>query len=170
LESKTIVKIGQNVKFDLLVLQQYGIEVSLPIFDTMLAHYLIEPDQKHGMDYLSETLLGYSPVKIEELIGKKGKNQGTMRDVPLEQIKEYASEDADITFQLKNVIAPLVQKREVESVLNNIEHPLIPVLASMESEGVKIDEPFLRNYSEELGKDLIVLRDRYPWKDEVGGA
>ena len=159
LESKTIVKIGQNVKFDLLVLQQYGIQVSLPIFDTMLAHYLIEPDQKHGMDYLSETLLGYSPVKIEELIGKKGKNQGTMRDVPLEQIKEYAAEDADITFQLKNVIAPMVQKREVESVLNDIEHPLIPVLASMESEGVKIDEPFLRNYSEELGKDLIVLRE-----------
>lgn len=159
LESETHLKIGQNVKFDLLMLQQYDIRVALPIYDTMLAHYLIEPDQKHGMDYLSETFLGYTPVSIEALIGKKGKNQGSMRDVPLERIKEYAAEDADITLQLKQAIAPLVKQREVESVLNDIEHPLIPVLASMESEGVKLDEPFLRNYSELLNQDLLRLRE-----------
>lgn len=158
LESEEHLKIGQNIKFDLLMLQQYDIRVALPIYDTMLAHYLIEPDQKHGMDYLSETFLGYTPVSIEALIGKKGKNQGSMRDVPLEQIKEYAAEDADITFQLKQTIAPLVKQREVENVLNDIEHPLIPVLASMESEGVKLDEPFLRNYSEVLNQDLLRLR------------
>ncbi len=158
LESEEHLKIGQNIKFDLLMLQQYDIRVALPIYDTMLAHYLIEPDQKHGMDYLSETFLGYTPVSIEALIGKKGKNQGSMRDVPLEQIKEYAAEDADITFQLKQAIAPLVKQREVENVLNDIEHPLIPVLASMESEGVKLDEPFLRNYSEVLNQDLLRLR------------
>lgn len=159
LESETHLKIGQNVKFDLLILQQYGVKMALPVYDTMLAHYLIEPDQKHGMDYLSETFLGYTPVSIETLIGKKGKNQGSMRDVPLEQIKEYAAEDADITLQLKQVIAPLVKQREVENVLNDIEHPLIPVLASMESEGVKLDEPFLRNYSELLNQDLLRLRE-----------
>lgn len=159
LESETHLKIGQNVKFDLLILQQYGVKVALPVYDTMLAHYLIEPDQKHGMDYLSETFLGYTPVSIETLIGKKGKNQGSMRDVPLERIKEYAAEDADITLQLKQAIAPLVKQREVESVLNDIEHPLIPVLASMESEGVKLDEPFLRNYSELLNQDLLRLRE-----------
>jgi DNA polymerase-1 len=158
-ESTQHEKIGQNVKFDLLMLQQYGIKVALPVYDTMLAHYLIEPDQKHGMDYLSETYLGYTPVSIETLIGKKGKNQGSMRDVPLEQIKEYAAEDADITWQLKQVLDPMVKQREVDSVLHDIELPLIPVLAAMESEGVKLDEPFLRQYSEVLNTDLIRLRE-----------
>jgi DNA polymerase-1 len=159
LESKTILKIGQNVKFDLLVLRQFGVEVSLPVYDTMLAHYLVEPDMKHGMDYLSETYLGYTPVSITELIGKRGKNQGTMRDVPVEQVVEYASEDADITLQLKHVIQPMVEKREVVDVLQKIELPLIPVLADMEYEGVKVDEAFLANYSGELQSDLILLRD-----------
>ena len=102
-------------------MRRYGVEVSLPIYDTMIAHYLVEADMKHGMDYLSETYLGYTPVHIEELIGKKGKGQGSMRDVPLEKISEYAAEDADITFQLKQVISPMVQKREVEDVLYKIE-------------------------------------------------
>jgi DNA polymerase-1 len=102
----------------------------------MLAHYLLEPDMKHGMDFLSESYLGYSPVSIETLIGKKGKNQGTMRDVELEKIAEYAAEDADITFQLKQVFEPSVQEREVGNVLQDIELPLIPVLGDMERQGV----------------------------------
>jgi DNA polymerase-1 len=159
LESKTKLKIGQNVKFDLLVLRRYDVEVSLPVYDTMLAHYLIEPDLKHGMDYLSETYLGYTPVSIEELIGKKGKNQGNMRDVPLEKISEYASEDADVTLQLKNKIAPKVKQQEVDKVLEEIEHPLIEVLADMEYEGVRIDQEFLKIYSKELEADLLKVRD-----------
>jgi DNA polymerase-1 len=158
LESKDKLKIGQNVKFDMHVLRKYGIEVSLPIYDTMLAHYLAEPDLKHGMDYLSETYLGYTPVSITALIGKKGKGQGTMRDVELDKIAEYAAEDADITYQLRDVIAPMVAERELDSVLNEIEHPLVPVLAGMEYEGVKIDESFLRDYSEVLGRDLYALQ------------
>jgi DNA polymerase-1 len=158
LESKEKLKIGQNVKFDMHVLHKYGIEVSLPIYDTMLAHYLAEPDLKHGMDYLSETYLGYTPVSITELIGKKGKGQGTMRDVELDKIAEYAAEDADITFQLREVIAPMVAQRELGIVLNEIEHPLVPVLSDMEYEGVKIDEGFLRDYSEVLGRDLSALQ------------
>jgi DNA polymerase-1 len=157
LQDKNKLKIGQNVKFDMHVLHKYGVEVSLPIYDTMLAHYLAEPDLKHGMDYLSETYLGYTPVAIEELIGKKGKGQGTMRDVELDKISEYAAEDADITLQLRDAIEPMVKERELDSVLNDIEHPLIPVLAEMEYEGVKIDESFLREYSKVLEKDILSL-------------
>lgn len=159
LESAKHIKIGQNVKFDMQVLRRYGVQVALPVYDTMLAHYLVEPDLKHGMDYLSETYLGYTPVSIEELIGKKGKNQGTMRDVALEKIAEYAAEDADITLQLKHRIAPMVKEREVEKVLEEIEHPLIEVLADMEYEGVKIDEQFLKNFSKELEGDMLQARD-----------
>ena len=144
----------------MLVMRRYGVEVSLPIYDTMIAHYLVEADMKHGMDYLSETYLGYTPVHIEELIGKKGKGQGSMRDVPLEKISEYAAEDADITFQLKQVISPMVQKREVEDVLYKIELPLIEVLTDMEYEGVKIDEPYLKSYSKELEAEMIHYRDQ----------
>lgn len=157
-ESKTQVKIGQNVKFDLLVMKRYDIHVQLPLYDTMLAHYLVEPDLKHGMDYLSETYLGYTPVAIEELIGKKGKNQGNMRDVALEKIAEYAAEDADITLQLKNKIAPMVTTQQVDSVLTDIELPLIEVLADMEYEGVKIDEQFLANFSKNLESDMLKAR------------
>lgn len=158
LESSTKTKIGQNVKFDLHVLRNYDVHVALPVYDTMLAHYLIEPDMKHGMDYLSETYLGYTPVHIDELIGKKGKNQGSMSDVALPKIAEYAAEDADITLQLKHVFAPIVQQREVENVLQEIEHPLIPVLADMEFEGVKIDSDFLNDYSKTLQTDLLKLQ------------
>ncbi len=156
--SKTVLKIGQNIKFDMHVLAQYGIEVSLPIYDTMLAHYLIEPDKRHGMDYLSETYLGYSPVSIEELIGKKGKGQLSMRDIELDKIKEYAAEDADITLQLKQTIDPIVQSREVESVLQKIEIPLVPVLMEMEHEGVKIDRDFLSAYSASLQTEIDVVQ------------
>ncbi|MFN8276926.1 MAG: DNA polymerase I [Chitinophagales bacterium] len=158
-ESVEKVKVGQNVKFDWLVLKKYGVNVQLPVYDTMLAHYLLEPDLKHGMDYLSETYLGYTPVAIEELIGKKGKNQGTMRDVPLDKITEYAAEDADVTLQLKQLFQPQCEKMEVEKVLQQVEHPLIAVLADMEYEGVKIDADFLRQYSRELESDLLKVRD-----------
>jgi len=158
LEHPQKLKIGQNVKFDMHVLHKYDVQVALPIYDTMLAHYLVEPDMKHGMDYLSETYLGYTPVHIDELIGKKGKNQGSMSDVALDKIASYAAEDADITLKLKHIFAPMVQQREVENVLNDIEHPLVPVLADMEHEGVKIDGQFLNEYSKELETDLLALR------------
>mgnify|MGYP006363196529 FL=1 len=158
LEHDSILKIGQNLKFDMLVLKRYDVEVKAPLYDTMIAHYLVEPDMKHGMDYLSETYLGYTPVHIEELIGKKGKNQGSMRDVPIDKIAEYAAEDADITFQLKHVLAPMVEKHEVTGVLKDIELPLIPVLADMEYEGVKIDVDYLNAYSKELEQDMLMYR------------
>jgi DNA polymerase-1 len=117
--------IGQNIKYDLLVLKWYGIEMAGELFDTMLAHYVIDPDGKRGMDLLSERFLGYEPVHIEELIGKKGKSQGTMRDVPIEQIKEYAAEDADITLQLKNAFQPMLGEKDVEKVFSEVENPLV---------------------------------------------
>ena len=145
--------IGQNTKYDLLVLKWYDVEVVGKLFDTMLAHYVIEPDGKRSMDVLSERFLGYEPVHIEELIGKKGKTQGSMRDVEVEKIKEYAGEDADITLQLKNVFVPLLKKKEVEKVFNEVESPLVKVLADMEYEGIKVDVDFLGEYSKELEKD-----------------
>lgn len=145
--------IGQNLKYDMLLLKWYGIEIAGKLFDTMLAHYVIEPDGKRGMDLLSTKYLGYEPVHIEELIGKKGKTQGNMRDVELEKIKEYAAEDADITLQLKNIFTPLLKSKEVEKVFNEVESPLVKVLVDMEYEGIKIDTDFLADYSKELEKD-----------------
>ena len=143
--------IGQNIKYDLLVLKWYGVELKGPIFDTMLAHYVIEPDGKRGMDLLSAQYLGYEPVHIEELIGKKGKApQGNMRDVELEKIKDYAAEDADITLQLKRVFSPLLKQKEVEKVFQQVENPLVKVLTDMEYEGIKIDVDFLKEYSRQL--------------------
>ncbi len=150
---KNKIWVGQNTKYDLLILKWYGIEVTGNLFDTMLAHYVIEPDGKRSMDELSQKFLGYEPVSIEELIGKKGKSQGTMRDVEIEKIKEYAGEDADITLQLKNVFVPLLKKREVEKVFNEVENPLVKVLVEMEYEGIKVDTGFLNDYSKELEKD-----------------
>lgn len=147
------VWIGQNTKYDLLVLKWYGVEFAGNLFDTMLAHYVIEPDGKRSMDVLSTKFLGYEPVPIEDLIGKKGKTQGNMRDVALEKIKEYAGEDADITLQLKNVFTPLLKKKEVEKVFNEVESPLVKVLVNMEYEGIKIDTDFLGAYSLQLEKD-----------------
>jgi len=145
--------IGQNIKYDMLILKWYGIELKGKLFDTMLAHYVIEPDGKRGMDILSAKYLGYEPVHIEELIGKKGKTQGTMRDVELEKIKDYAAEDADITLQLKNVFQPLLKKNEVEKLFNEVENPLVKVLTAMEYEGVRIDMDFLNDYSKELERE-----------------
>ena len=149
-EVNTITWVGQNIKYDLLVLKWYGIEVGGNLFDTMLAHYVIEPEGRRSMDLLSAQYLGYQPVSIETLIGKKGKNQGSMRDVAIEKIKEYAAEDADITLQLKQVFKPLLKDKGVERVFEEVENPLVRVLAAMEFEGIKVDEVFLNIYSKEL--------------------
>ncbi|OQY96860.1 MAG: DNA polymerase I [Sphingobacteriales bacterium UTBCD1] len=156
---KTKKWIGQNIKYDLLILKWYGMELSGALFDTMLAHYVIEPDGKRSMDQLSEKYLQYEPVHIEELIGKKGKAQGNMRDVALEKIKEYASEDADITFQLKNIFVPELKQKEVERVFYEVENPLVKVLAEMEFTGVKIDEEFLNEYSKELEREAKICEE-----------
>ncbi len=142
--------IGQNLKYDFLVLKWYGVELKGKTFDTMLAHYVIEPEGRRSMDLLSGQYLGYEPVSIESIIGKKGKNQGSMRDAALEQIKEYAAEDADITLQLKHCLAPLLIKKDVSKVFNEVENPLMPVLVDMEFEGVKVDVDFLNEYSKVL--------------------
>lgn len=150
---KKKIWVGQNLKYDMLVLKWYDVEIAGNIFDTMLAHYVIEPDGKRGMDILSAKYLGYEPVHIEELIGKKGKSQGNMRDVELDKIKDYAAEDADITLQLKQVFVPLLKTKEVEKVFNEVENPLVKVLTDMEYEGIKVDVDFLADYSKELEKD-----------------
>ncbi|WP_426583587.1 DNA polymerase I [Mucilaginibacter sp. R-33] len=154
LENENIGKIGQNIKFDILMLKWYNIEVKGTLFDTMLAHYILDPDTRHNMDILSENYLGYKPVSITELIGPKGKNQGNMRDVDFEKIKEYAAEDADITLQLKDIFEPKLKEVEGEKLVNEIEHPLIYVLADMEYEGVKIDHDTLREFSKQLETDI----------------
>ncbi|HNG71663.1 MAG TPA: DNA polymerase I [Chitinophagales bacterium] len=159
LENDKIIKIGQNIKYDQLVLKWYDIEVKGVLFDTMLAHYLIDADTKHNMNVLAENYLGYTPVSIEELIGKKGPKQGTMRDVPLEKIKEYAAEDADITLQLHNVFKKEIENSHLHKLFYEVETPLIPVLTDMEFEGVKIDIPFLKAYSNEIGADIVKLKD-----------
>ncbi|MBC7848785.1 MAG: DNA polymerase I, partial [Chitinophagaceae bacterium] len=145
--------IGQNLKYDMLVLKWQGLELKADIFDTMLAHYVLEPDGKRSMDVLSAQYLGYEPVHIDELIGKKGKGQGTMRDVELEKIKDYAAEDADITFQLKQVFLPQLKTKEVERVFYEVENPLVKVLTAMEFEGIRVDESFLNEYSIQLEKE-----------------
>jgi DNA polymerase-1 len=122
--------IGQNIKYDLLILKWYGVELKGKIFDTMLAHYVIDPDGKRNMDLLSAQYLGYDPVHIEELIGKKGKGQGTMRDVPLDKITDYAAEDADITLQLRNTFQPLLDNKSVRKVFEEVE-TLVKVLTDM---------------------------------------
>ncbi|MES2411845.1 MAG: DNA polymerase I, partial [Bacteroidota bacterium] len=159
-ESETIEKIGQNVKYDLKVLSKYGVQVKGKIFDTMIAHYLINPDMRHNMDVLSETYLKYSPKSIETLIGKKGKGQLSMRDVALEEIKEYAAEDADVTLQLKEVFSPILDKAETKKLFEEIEIPLIPDLAAMELEGINLNEDFLKKMSVEMAKESSELEQK----------
>ena len=155
----SITWIGQNLKYDLLILKNLGIELAGNIFDTMLAHYVIEPEGKRSMDILSAKYLGYETVKITELIGKKGKNQGNMRDVEVEKIKEYAGEDADITLQLKNIFTPELKRKHVEKIFNEVESPLVKVLANMEFEGVRVDTDFLNEYSKELDKEAKLAEE-----------
>ncbi|SDM50027.1 DNA polymerase I [Pedobacter antarcticus] len=150
LENAQIRKIGQNIKYDMLILKWYDIEVKGQLFDTMLAHYLIDPDTRHNMDVLAENYLGYTPISITTLIGPKGKNQGTMRDVPVEKVVDYAAEDADVTLQLAEVFSPLLKQLNAAELAEKIENPLIFVLADMEKEGVRIDMDTLITYSAEL--------------------
>ena len=153
-EDENIAKYGQNLKYDILVLSWYGINVRGELFDTMLAHYLLDPDSRHNMDLLAENYLGYTPVTITSLIGAKGKKQGNMRDVDIEIIKEYAAEDADITLQLKEVFEPLLKSVNAEKLAREMENPLIYVLSDMEREGVKIDQDALAEFSKLLHTDL----------------
>ncbi|MEN9444759.1 MAG: hypothetical protein RIS47_1649 [Bacteroidota bacterium] len=155
--NNAIGKIGQNIKFDLQMLASYGVEIAGKLFDTMIAHYLLEPDMRHNMNALSENYLGYSPIKIETLIGEKGKSQGTMRDVPLDKIAEYAAEDADITWQLAQIFRTRLEKENLLALFNQIEMPLIPVLAKMERTGVCINTPALADYAVELQHDIQTL-------------
>jgi DNA polymerase-1 len=157
MEDAAIGKIGQNLKFDILMLKWYSVEIKGDLFDTMMAHYIIDPDTRHGMDVLSENYLGYKPVSITELIGPKGKNQGSMRDVEIEKIKEYAAEDADITLQLKEIFEPKIKQVGAEDLLHKIENPLIYVLADIEHEGVRIDHDTLKEFSKDLETDIGVL-------------
>ena len=158
-DNEKIVWVGQNIKYDLLMLKWYGFELKGKVYDTMLAHYVIEPEGRRSMDLLSSQYLNYEPVHIDELIGKKGAGQGTMRDVEVEKVKEYAAEDADITLQLKKVFEPLVTSKEVERVLETAENPLVKVLTDMEFEGVRIDMNFLKEYSVELEKDAKIFEN-----------
>ncbi|HOK73966.1 MAG TPA: DNA polymerase I [Bacteroidales bacterium] len=158
-ENDRIRKIGQNIKFDIQVLANYGIEVRGALFDTMIAHYLLEPDMRHNMDYLAETYLSYRPVSIESLIGERGRNQKTMRSVPVEKIVEYSVEDADITLQLKELFEPKIIKEGMKELAENIEMPLIRVLACMERAGVKLDEENLKSIAVGLREDIIRLEE-----------
>jgi DNA polymerase-1 len=158
LENPHITKIGQNIKFDMLVLRKYGVHIAGPLFDTMIAHYILNPELHHGMDYLAETYLKYNTIHISELIGSKGKNQISMRNVPLEKISEYAAEDADITLKLKHLFEPELGKQGLESLFYDMEMPLVYVLADMEEAGVKLDTVALRQSSETLTSELIRLK------------
>lgn len=156
-ENDAIEKVGQNLKYDIKVLHKYNIQVNGKLFDTMLAHYLINPDMRHNMDVLAETYLNYMPIPIEDLIGKKGKNQLTMRDVPLEKQTEYAVEDADITLQLKEHFEKELTEANTQKLFDEIEIPLLRVLADMELEGINLDEKFLNSLSEQLDNDIKTL-------------
>lgn len=158
--NRDITWIGQNIKYDMLILKRYGFELQGQIFDTMLAHYLIEPEGRRSMDLLSVKYLGYEPVSIEALIGKKGKNQLNMRDVDIDKITDYAAEDADVTLQLKETFEPMLKEKSVEKIFNQIENPLVKVLAQMEFEGIKIDINFLNEYSIELEKQAKESEER----------
>ena len=159
-ENDSIEKVGQNLKYDLKVMQQHGISVKGKLFDTMLAHYIINPDMRHNMDVLAETYLGYRPKPITDLIGKKGKNQGSMRDVPLDQQTEYAAEDADITWQLKEHFEKELGKNEQRALLDKVELPLVRVLAAMELAGISIDVPYLNEMSKVLQQEATALEQR----------
>jgi len=160
-EADNITKIGQNLKYDMLVLRWYDTEVQGPLKDTMVMHYLLEPERRHNMDYLAETLLKYKPVSSKELIGKSGKDQITMREVPVATAADYAAEDADVTLQLYDVLAPqLAAEEKIQELYDKIEGPLVRVLAEIEFEGVRVDADFLANYSQELVAEIVALEDK----------
>ncbi|GAB5417362.1 MAG: DNA polymerase I [Crocinitomicaceae bacterium] len=165
-ESQTIEKVAHNIKYDIKVINRYDVVVEGPMFDTMIAHYLINPDSKQNMDLLAELYLNYKPVSIETLIGKKGKNQKSMADLEPQDISDYACEDADITWQLKEIFEPEVQKEHLKDLFYDMEMPLVSVLKSMEQEGIAIDAEGLQNYSLELEKDIVRLDESI--KKEAG--
>ena len=158
-ETPDILWVGQNIKYDMMMLKWYGYSLKGPIYDTMLANYVIDPDGKRSMDMLSIKYLSYAPVSIETLIGKKGKGQTSMREAPLEAVKEYAAEDADITLQLKKAFDPLLLEKAVKRVFDEVENPLVPVLIDIEYEGVGLDVPFLREYSKLLEVDIKLAEE-----------
>ena len=160
LEDQNVLKIAHNLKYDYKVLKNYNIEVEGKLFDTMVAHYLLNPDGRHGMDYLSEMYLDYKPVSIESLIGKKGKNQRTLRDVDVQTQTDYAAEDADVTFQLYELFAPQLAKENLEDLFYNVEMPLMKVLAKIELTGVKLDNNWLAQESKDLENDLKILESK----------
>lgn len=160
LENPNIEKVAQNIKYDAIVMKWYGVEVARPYYDTMIAHYLLEPGLRHNMDYLAETYLKYQPVSIATLIGKKGKNQLTMRDVPVEKVKEYAAEDADITLQLKNYLAPKLEEANLQKLYEEIEAPLVKVLVDLEYEGINLNGSFLKDYSKKLTGEIKALEKK----------
>ncbi len=154
-----ILKVGQNLKYDIQVLRNYGIRVGGPVFDTMIAHYLIRPEQRHSLDYLAEAYLGYRNIPTEELIGKKTEKQSSMRDVTLERIKDYACEDADITWQLYRILDEELKKTGLKSLALDVEFPLVSVLCVMEESGIRIDRDFLDKYAGVLSSELLEMRD-----------
>ena len=156
--NKEIIKVGHNIKFDIKVLFKYDVVVSEPIFDTMVAHYLINPDMRHNLDTLSESYLNYSPISIESLIGKKGKNQKSMRDIPIDEVTNYASEDADLSLQLKYIFDKELESNGVKDIFHEIEIPIINVLSDMEKEGINIDSTYLNKLEQEFEKDLNKLK------------
>ncbi|MBL7895253.1 MAG: DNA polymerase I [Bacteroidia bacterium] len=158
-ENESKILIGQNIKYDYHILKNYNISIKNKLWDTMVAHFLIQPDMRHNMDVLAETYLNYSPVSIETLIGKRGKNQLSMRDVPVEQIKDYAAEDADVTFQLKDKFVPKLKETETEKLFTEVEVPLITVLADMEREGINLDVKGLKDFSVQLAEDITKVDD-----------
>jgi len=158
-ENEKIAKVAQNIKYDILMMRWYGIEVKGTLEDTMLAHYLLEPEMRHKMDFMAESYLNYTPQAIEELIGKKGKNQGSMRDVPVEKVTDYAAEDADITLQLFHYLKPQIKEKNLQKLYDEVEMPLVPVLAEMEYNGVLIDMEFLKRYSHEVTNDILKIRE-----------
>lgn len=159
-EDQNVLKIAHNLKYDYKVLKNYNIEVEGKLFDTMVAHYLLNPDGRHGMDYLSEMYLDYKPVSIESLIGKKGKNQRTLRDVDVQTQTDYAAEDADVTFQLYELFAPQLAKENLEDLFYNVEMPLMKVLAKIELTGVRLDNNWLAQESKDLENDLKILESK----------
>jgi len=159
-EKLDVLKIAHNLKFDYKILKLYGVEIKGNLFDTMIAHYLLNPDGRHGMDYLSEIYLNYKPISIETLIGKKGKNQGNFRDVAIEEATQYAAEDADITLQLYEIFAPQLKKENLEDLFYKVEMPLMEVLAKMELHGISLDENWLKQESKDLENDLKNLETK----------
>jgi DNA polymerase-1 len=164
LENPSIPKVGQNIKYDMTIMKWYGVELAGTLFDTMIAHYLCEPDLRHKLDYLTETYLDYKMVPIEDLIGKSGKNQLSMRDVSLEKVKEYAGEDADLTLQLKPVLSDMMIQNHLNDLYHAIEMPLIRVLCDVEYEGVRINDTFLNAYSKDL-ENLIISKEQEIYKN-----